>query len=57
MRGYAGKFSEIDLSTGQIKDAHFSEEVLRLYLGGRGLATKILWDSFAKVGILYLASG
>jgi len=46
MRGYAGKFSEIDLATGQIKDIRFSEEVLRLYLGGRGLATKILWDSF-----------
>jgi aldehyde:ferredoxin oxidoreductase len=46
MRGYAGKFSEIDLSTGDVKDIRFQEEALRKYLGGRGLATKILWDDF-----------
>ena len=44
MRGYAGKFADIDLSTGEIKDTRFGDEVLRQYLGGRGLATKILWD-------------
>ena len=44
MRGYAGKFSEIDLSSGSIKDFKIPEEVLRQYLGGRGLASKILWD-------------
>ena len=48
MRGYAGKFSEIDLSSGDAKDVRFSEETLRLYLGGRGLATKILWDALGK---------
>ena len=46
MRGYAGKFSEIDLSAGDVKDIRFSEDALRKYLGGRGLATKILWDDF-----------
>jgi aldehyde:ferredoxin oxidoreductase len=44
MRGYAGKFADIDLSTGAIKDTRFGDVVLRQYLGGRGLATKILWD-------------
>jgi aldehyde:ferredoxin oxidoreductase len=42
--GYAGKFLEVDLSTETIKDVSFSDEVLREYVGGRGLAAKILWD-------------
>jgi len=44
MRGYAGKFLEVDLSKEKIKDITFDENVLRHYIGGRGLATKILWD-------------
>ncbi|MEM1582716.1 MAG: aldehyde ferredoxin oxidoreductase C-terminal domain-containing protein [Candidatus Bathyarchaeia archaeon] len=44
MRGYAGKFLEVDLSSGSIKETRISEEVLREYIGGRGLAAKILWD-------------
>ena len=44
MRGYAGKFLEVDLSAERIKNVTFSEKVLRQYIGGRGLATKILWD-------------
>ncbi len=44
MRGYAGKFLEVDLSTEKTKDVVFDEGVLRQYIGGRGLATKILWD-------------
>jgi aldehyde:ferredoxin oxidoreductase len=42
--GYAGKFLEVDLSTGKIKEVRFEDEVLRDYVGGRGLASKILWD-------------
>jgi aldehyde:ferredoxin oxidoreductase len=42
--GYAGKFLEVDLSTGEVKETRFSDEVLRDYIGGRGLAAKILWD-------------
>ncbi|MEM3596619.1 MAG: aldehyde ferredoxin oxidoreductase C-terminal domain-containing protein [Candidatus Bathyarchaeia archaeon] len=42
--GYAGKFLEVNLSTGKIKETTFSDEVLRDYVGGRGLAAKILWD-------------
>jgi len=48
MRGYAGKFLEIDLTTQKTKETTFSEEVLRSFIGGRGLATKILWDRLGK---------
>jgi aldehyde:ferredoxin oxidoreductase len=41
--GYAGKFLEVNLSTGEVKETRFNE-VLRDYIGGRGLAAKILWD-------------
>jgi len=44
MRGYAGKFLEVDLSAEKIKELKFDENILRQYIGGRGLATKILWD-------------
>jgi aldehyde:ferredoxin oxidoreductase len=44
IRGYAGKFLDIDLSTQTIKETRFSDEILEDYVGGRGLATKILWD-------------
>ncbi|MCS7125183.1 MAG: aldehyde ferredoxin oxidoreductase [Candidatus Bathyarchaeota archaeon] len=42
--GYAGKFLEVDLSTQNIKEVRFSDEVLMDYVGGRGLAAKVLWD-------------
>ncbi|UCE15399.1 MAG: aldehyde ferredoxin oxidoreductase [Candidatus Bathyarchaeota archaeon] len=44
MQGYTGKFLEVDLSTENTKNVTFDESVLRKYIGGRGLATKILWD-------------
>jgi aldehyde:ferredoxin oxidoreductase len=44
MRGYAGKFLEINLSNRNIKETRFLHQILRDYVGGRGLATKILWD-------------
>jgi aldehyde:ferredoxin oxidoreductase len=42
--GYAGKFLEVNLSTGKIKEVSFDDDVLKNYVGGRGLAAKILWD-------------
>jgi len=42
--GYAGKFLEVNLSTENIKDIKFDDDVLKDYVGGRGLAAKILWD-------------
>jgi aldehyde:ferredoxin oxidoreductase len=44
INGYAGKFLEVNLSTVRIKDMRIDDEVLRDYVGGRGLAAKILWD-------------
>jgi aldehyde:ferredoxin oxidoreductase len=48
MRGYAGKFLDIDLSKEKIKEIKFDESVLRSYIGGRGLAAKILWDRLGE---------
>ncbi len=42
--GYAGKFLEVDLSTKRVKEMKFDDDVLREYVGGRGLAAKILWE-------------
>ena len=48
IRGYAGKFLEVNLSTGKISETRFDDELLRDYVGGRGLAAKILWDRLGK---------
>jgi len=48
MRGYAGKFLDVDLTTEKIARITFDENVLRSYVGGRGLAAKILWDRFGE---------
>ena len=42
--GYAGKFLEVDLSKEKIGNLKFDDAVLKEYVGGRGLATRILWD-------------
>ncbi|MGD0329603.1 MAG: aldehyde ferredoxin oxidoreductase C-terminal domain-containing protein [Nitrososphaeria archaeon] len=44
MNGYAGKFAEINLDDGKIKEIKFDEKTLRKYIGGRGLSAKVLWD-------------
>lgn len=48
MRGYAGKFLEVDLSSSHIEDTRFSEQNLSHFIGGRGLAAKILWDRLGR---------
>lgn len=48
MRGYAGKFLEIDLTNEKTKETSFNENTLRSFIGGRGLAAKILWDRLGK---------
>lgn len=42
--GYAGKILDINLSDGSIETLELEESILRQYVGGRGLAAKILWD-------------
>jgi len=44
MRGYAGKLLEIDLSAEKTNEIMFDENILESYIGGRGLAARILWD-------------
>ena len=47
-RGYTGKFLDVDLTRERIKDITISNKTLYQYLGGRGLAAKILWDRLGK---------
>ncbi|MCJ7429796.1 hypothetical protein MUO83_01095, partial [Candidatus Bathyarchaeota archaeon] len=42
--GYAGKLLEVDLSTERTRQVRLKDDVLKDYVGGRGLAAKILWD-------------
>ncbi|MBS7636572.1 aldehyde ferredoxin oxidoreductase, partial [Candidatus Bathyarchaeota archaeon] len=44
IKGYAGRFLEVDLTAKSFKEMKFSDEILKEYVGGRGLAAKILWD-------------
>jgi len=46
--GYAGKFLDVDLAKEKVEDTTFDDETLEAYFGGRGLATKILWDRIGK---------
>ena len=67
MRGYAGNFLEIDLSEGENKEVFFSDDILRNYIGGRGLAARILWnrlgakwetiDPFGAENVLLILTG
>ena len=44
MYGYCGKMLEIDLSSGRIKTVPVKEEDARLFIGGKGLGAKILYN-------------
>jgi aldehyde:ferredoxin oxidoreductase len=46
--GYAGNFSRVNLTTGEIKNEPLSEATARKYLGGRGFASRILYDELLK---------
>lgn len=43
-RGYAGKWLDVDLTREKIETITFKDEVLEKYIGGRGLAARVLWD-------------
>lgn len=43
-RGYAGKWLDVDLTREKIDQISFDEKILSKYIGGRGLAAKVLWD-------------
>lgn len=42
--GYAGKCIRVDLSSGRIRVEETPPELVRGYLGGSGVAARILWD-------------
>ena len=44
MEGWAGKILDIDLTTGVISTQPLDMEMARLFLGGRGLGARLLWD-------------
>jgi aldehyde:ferredoxin oxidoreductase len=44
MEGWAGKYLEIDLSSGRIESHPLDMGMARLFLGGRGLGARLLWD-------------
>ncbi|MCB8922177.1 MAG: aldehyde ferredoxin oxidoreductase family protein [Ardenticatenaceae bacterium] len=44
MQGWAGKILDIDLSSGSIQTVPLDMEMARLFLGGRGLGARLLWD-------------
>ena len=46
--GYAGKWLDVDLTKEKISDTTFPAETLEQYFGGRGMATKILWDRVGR---------
>lgn len=48
--GYFGKFLDIDLASGKVRDYEVSDELQELYLGGKGLAARVLYDT-TKPGI------
>ncbi len=44
MNGWAGKVLDINLSNGEIKSYPLDAEKARLFIGGRGLGARFLWD-------------
>jgi aldehyde:ferredoxin oxidoreductase len=44
LKGYNGKILRLDLTTGNIDYEYLDEPTARKYIGGVGLAAKILWD-------------
>ncbi|MEW5735576.1 MAG: aldehyde ferredoxin oxidoreductase N-terminal domain-containing protein, partial [Thermodesulfobacteriota bacterium] len=43
-KSYTGRIADIDLSTGKVSDYELSDRDRELFLGGRFLASRILWD-------------
>lgn len=50
MKGWTGNYLRINLTNQEVKKENFSEEFAKKWIGGKGFATKILWDEL-KPGI------
>ena len=46
--GYAGKFLDVNLETKELKDIPLDEEVLKTYIGGKGLGLKFIYDELRE---------
>ena len=64
MEGWAGKILDIDLGNGAIQSYPLDTEMKRLFLGGRGLGGRLLWDCvgssvdpFSPENVLIFAAG
>src|SRR5512139_486970 len=44
MNGWAGQVLDIDLTSGAVKTYPLDERLAHLFLGGRGLGARMLWD-------------
>ena len=55
MFGYYGKFLQVDLSTGEIKDIPLQDDDLKKYIGGTALSERIIYSS-VKPGMDPLAA-
>jgi aldehyde:ferredoxin oxidoreductase len=44
MQGWTGKILDINLTSGSIETVPLDMEMARLFLGGRGLGVRLLWD-------------
>ncbi|ADT83765.1 tungsten-containing formaldehyde ferredoxin oxidoreductase [Thermococcus barophilus] len=49
MKGWWGRILRVDLTNNKVKVQEYSPEIAQLFIGGRGLAAKILWDEVKGV--------
>ena len=45
MFGHQGKILKVNLSTGEIREEFYEDEFARMFLGGNGMAAKLIYDS------------
>jgi len=48
MKGWNGKILRIDLTKRTTKITNYSEDIAKRFIGGRGLAVKLLWDELPQ---------
>jgi len=46
--GYMGRIARIDLTKREVKVQELTEELVKLYIGGRGWGAKLLWDEVPR---------
>jgi aldehyde:ferredoxin oxidoreductase len=48
MKGWNGNILRVDLSKGKTEITPYSEDIAKRFIGGRGIAVKLLWDELPK---------